>query len=220
VQAKADEWERELLSDPSEFQAWHESWGIKLSGDARTTEVLILQGSPRPAGNCSVMAGWAQEVAERAGISADVVYLDDLTIRACIGCYQCYNTGTCIFMDDMTGIIRALSGARVVIVCTPVYTNTVPGSLKIVLDRCQAYHALQVLNGHSSGKRGLLFSVAGRKGRENFTCVSRVVTAFMENIRIRPSGTVLIDDLDRIRDIRNAPGAEQQIKKAVENVLV
>jgi multimeric flavodoxin WrbA len=219
VQAKADEWERELLSGSSEFQAWHKSRAIKLSGDARTPEVLILQGSPRPAGNCSVMAGWAQAFAKDAGRTVDVIYLDDLTIRACIGCYQCYNTGTCIFEDDMTGIIRALSGARIVIICTPVYTNTVPGSLKIVLDRCQAYHALQVINGHSPGKKGLLFCLAGRKGRENFTCITRVIDAFMENIHIRPSGTVLIDDLDRIRDIRNVPGAEQQIKKAVEKVL-
>jgi len=219
VQAKTDEWERELQSNPSEFQAWHESKAIKLSGDTGTPEVLILQGSPRPAGNCSVMAGWAQAFAELAGRTADVVYLDDLTIRACIGCYQCYNTGTCIFEDDMTGIIRALSCARVVIICTPVYTNTVPGSLKIVFDRCQAYHAMQVLNGHYPRKKGLLFSVAGRKGQKNFTCITRVVDAFMENIHIRPSGKVLIDDLDRIRDIRNVAGAEQQIKKAVVKCL-
>lgn len=219
VQAKTDEWERELMSNPSEFVKWHEFRGIESSGDTRVPEVLILQGSPRAAGNCSVMAGWAQAMSERAGRTADVVYLDDLTIRACIGCYQCYNTGTCIFEDDMTGIIRTLSGARIVIICTPVYTNTVPGSLKIVLDRCQAYHALQVINGHSPGKKGLLFCVAGRKGRENFTCITRVIDAFMENIHIRPSGTVLIDDLDRIRDIRDVPGAEQQIKKAVEKVL-
>lgn len=219
MQAKADEWERELLSGTSEFQAWHERNAIKLSGDAGIPEVLILQGSPRPAGNCSIMAGWAQAFAVLAGRTAEVIYLDDLTIRACIGCYQCYNTGTCIFEDDMTGIIRALFGARVVIICTPVYTNTVPGSLKIVFDRCQAYHALQVLNDHSSGKKGLLFSVAGRKGSENFTCITRVVDAFMKNIHIRPSGTVLFDDLDRIRDIQNVPGAEQEIKQAVEKCL-
>ena len=219
VQAKADEWERELLSNPPEFQAWHESRGIGSYGDTPTSDVLILQGSPRPAGNCSVMAGWARDAAERAGRTAEVVYIDDLTIRACIGCYQCYNTGTCIFEDDMAGIIRALSAARVVIVCTPVYTNTVPGSLKIVFDRCQAYHAHQVRNGHSQGKTGLLFSVAGRKGGENFSCITRVVEAFMRNIHIRPSGKVLIDDLDRTGDIRNLPGIELQIREAVKSVV-
>lgn len=219
VQAKADEWERELLSNPPECKTSHESRGIGTSGEARTPDVLILQGSPRPAGNCSVMAGWARDAAAHAGKTAEVIYLDDLMIRACIGCYQCYNTGTCIFGDDMAGIIRALSAARVVIVCTPVYTNTVPGSLKVVFDRCQAYHAHQVLNGHSPGKKGLLFSVAGRKGGENFSCITKVVDAFMENIQIRPSGRVLIDDLDRTGDIRNFPGIELQIRNAVERVV-
>jgi multimeric flavodoxin WrbA len=120
----------------------------------------------------------------------------------------------------MTGIIRALSAARIVIICTPVYTNTVPGSLKMVLDRCQAYHAFQVLNGRPQRKKGLLFSVAGRKGQENFSCITRVVEAFMENIHIRPSGKVLIDDLDTVRDIRNIPGIALQIQNAVEQVLV
>ena len=119
----------------------------------------------------------------------------------------------------MTGIIRALSTARVVIVCTPVYTNTVPGSLKMVFDRCQAYHAHQVRTGHSQGTKGLLFSVAGRKGRENFSCITRVVEAFMENIHIRPSGNVLIDDLDRAGDVRTIPGIEVQIREAVESAL-
>ena len=137
-----------------------------------------------------------------------------------IGCYQCYNTGTCILKDDMTGIIRALSAARVVIVCTPVYTNTVPGSLKIVFDRCQAYHAYLMRNGHGAGKKGLLLSVAGRKGRENFSCVARVVDAWMENIHIRPSGKVLIDDLDRAGDVRTIPGVEVQIRETVEGVLL
>jgi len=165
------------------------------------------------------MAGWARNAAERAGRAAEVVYIDDLTIRACIGCYQCYNTGTCIFHDDMAGIIRALSAARVIIVCTPVYTNTVPGGLKILFDRCQAYHASMMRNGHSPGKKGLLFAVAGRKGREHFSCVARVVDAFMENIHIRPSGKVLIDDLDRAGDVRTMPGIDRQIEEAVEQVL-
>jgi multimeric flavodoxin WrbA len=219
AEAKADDWKRELLSNPSEFMAWHQSRRVSPMGDAGMPEVLILQGSPRPAGNCSMIAGWAQAVVKRAGKTVSVVYLDDLSMKACIGCYQCYNTGTCIFEDDMSGIIRALSAARVVIICTPVYTNTVPGSLKIVIDRCQAYHAHQVLKGHSQEKKGLLFSVAGRKGEENFTCIIRVVDAFMKNIRIRPCGKVLIDDMDRVRDIGSLEGIEVQIRNAVEKVL-
>ncbi|HOH80683.1 MAG TPA: flavodoxin family protein [Methanoregulaceae archaeon] len=219
IQARSDEWERELLSDPTRFLESREGWAIREPDDLPAHDVLIFQGSPRPAGNCSVLATWAQAEADRAERSARVVYLDDLTIRACIGCYQCYNTGTCIFEDDMTEIIRSISHARIIVVCTPVFTNTVPGSLKIMIDRCQAYHAEQALTGRKSWKTGVLFSVAGRQGQENFSCITRVIDAFLKNIHIKPVRSVFFDDLDRIGDIRNIPYAEEKVRDAMKKVL-
>lgn len=219
IQARSDEWERDLLSDPTRFLEPREERAIREPDDLPAHDVLILQGSPRPAGNCSVLATWAQAEADRAERSARVVYLDDLTIRACIGCYQCYNTGTCIFEDDMTEIIRSISHARIIVICTPVFTNTVPGSLKIMIDRCQAYHAEQALTGRKSGKTGLLFSVAGRQGQENFSCITRVIDAFLKNIHIKPVRSVFFDDLDRIGDIRNIPYAEEKVRDAMKKVL-
>lgn len=219
IQARSDEWERDLLSDPTRFLEPREERAIREPDDLPAHDVLILQGSPRPAGNCSVLATWAQAEADRAERSARVVYLDDLTIRACIGCYQCYNTGTCIFEDDMTEIIRSISHARIIVVCTPVFTNTVPGSLKIMIDRCQAYHAEQALTGRKSGKTGVLFSVAGRQGQENFSCITRVIDAFLKNIHIKPVRSVFFDDLDRIGDIRNIPYAEEKVRDAMKKVL-
>ena len=219
IQARSDEWERDLLSDPTRFLEPREERAIREPDDLPAHDVLILQGSPRPAGNCSVLATWAQAEADRAERSARVVYLDDLTIRACIGCYQCYNTGTCIFEDDMTEIIRSISHARIIVICTPVFTNTVPGSLKIMIDRCQAYHAEQALTGRKSGKTGLLFSVAGRQGQENFSCITRVIDAFLKNIHIKPVRSVLFDDLDRIGDIRNIPYAEEKVRDAMRKIL-
>ena len=218
IQARSDEWERDLLSDPTRFLE-REERAIREPDDLPAHDVLILQGSPRPAGNCSVLATWAQAEADRAERSARVVYLDDLTIRACIGCYQCYNTGTCIFEDDMTEIIRSISHARIIVICTPVFTNTVPGSLKIMIDRCQAYHAEQALTGRKSWKTGVLFSVAGRQGQENFSCITRVIDAFLKNIHIKPVRSVLFDDLDRIGDIRNIPYAEEKVRDAMKKVL-
>lgn len=219
IQARSDEWEKDLLSDPIRFLQSREGRVIREPDDVPAHDVLIFQGSPRPAGNCSVLATWAQAEAARAHRSVRVVYLDDLTIRACIGCYQCYNTGTCIFEDDMTGIIRSISHARIIVVCTPVFTNTVPGSLKIMIDRCQAYHAEQALTGRKPGKTGLLFSVAGRQGQENFSCITRVIDAFLKNIHIKPVRSVFFDDLDRIGNIRNIPYAEEKVRDAMKKVL-
>jgi multimeric flavodoxin WrbA len=120
----------------------------------------------------------------------------------------------------MGRLIGTIKGASLLVVCSPVYTNTVPGGLKLVIDRCQAYHAERVLSGGRTGQKGLLFSVAGRKGEENFTCITRDISAFLRNLGIEPVGEILVDRVDAIRDIRTIPGMEQNVKIKVKLHLV
>ena len=183
--------------------------------------VLILQGSPRPDGSCAVLAGWAAEAASSAGRPAEVVFVHDLEIRPCIGCYQCYNTGDCTFDDDMTPLASAIRAAALLVVCSPVYTNTVSAGLKAVIDRAQAIHAGEALREHGFTARqtGVLFATAGRKGLENFDCVRSVVRAFVANLGIHFRGEVLVDDLDAQRDLRVAPGLELRVRSTVISAL-
>ena len=215
---KADEWAHELAASPDVFSADHQRTLPERTA-IPAADVVVIQGSPRPDGNCGILASWAVEAAQAAGRTARVVYPHDLDIHFCTGCYQCYNTGTCVFEDDMTGIIDEIRGASLLVVCSPVYTNTVPGGLKLLIDRTQAYHAERVLSGGRTGQSGLVFSVAGRRGGSNFTCVTRVVSAFFENLGIRPAGELTVDSTDAIRDIRSRESVEQQAKDLVRQYL-
>jgi multimeric flavodoxin WrbA len=214
VRQRAAEWERALAADPVGFTASLEK--VREAGPpSGGVDAIIVQGSPRADGNCSILAGWAAEEVRALGRKARVVYLDDLSIHPCIGCYQCYNTGSCTFDDDMSDLLRDLGSAALLVICTPVYTNTVPGGLKIFIDRCQAFHAQRNLFSSIREQKGLLLSVAGRKGAENFTCITRVVIPFMRNLGITPSGEVLLDGIDRARDIRNLPGIREEVGRLV-----
>ena len=210
---KAAEWERDLATDPSGIFRNEPAEPVRRP-PGPATDLVIIQGSPRPDGNCGILTGWAAEAAKDAGRTSRVIYPHDLDIHCCIGCYQCYNTGTCVFDDDMRAIIDAVRGARLLIICSPVYTNTVPAGLKLVIDRMQAYHAERTLSGGRSGQKGILFSVAGRKGHDNFTCVTKVIIPFFRNLGIEPAGQVLIDSVDAIKDIRT-PGREDEVKGLV-----
>jgi multimeric flavodoxin WrbA len=119
----------------------------------------------------------------------------------------------------MTGIIADLRQAGLIVVCTPVYTSTVPAGLKLVIDRFQAFHAAIILEGDFRERRGLLLAVAGRTGDDNFTCVTRVVNDFMRNIRITPSGSVRVDGLDRKWDIRAVPGVEEKVRDLLRRTI-
>ncbi len=215
----ADEWERELRNNPMDFILNHQQ-RLPRRPAAPSSDLVVIQGSPRASGNCSILAGWAVEAARELGRTAQVIYPHDMDIRCCIGCYQCYNTGSCIFDDDMGSIIDAIRGTSLLVVCAPVYTNTVPGGLKLVIDRCLAYHAERVLAGGRTGQYGLIFSVAGRKGEENFACVTRVISAFLKNLDITPAGKILIDRIDSVKDIRTITGMEDTVRKKVKQYLV
>ncbi len=182
-------------------------------------DVVVIQGSPRVDGNSSVLASLAEAEARNLGMTVEVVYPDEMEIKACIGCYQCYNTGTCTFTDDMNGFFVMIRHAALVIVCSPVYTNTVPGGLKILIDRCLAFHAERVLTGRKPGAKGLLFAVAGRKGEANYICLLQVIGAFLAITGIEPVGRILVDGMDEIRDVRKVPGIGEQVRAAVQGAL-
>jgi multimeric flavodoxin WrbA len=213
-----DVWKRELTEDPAAF------FQSCKKPPARTVlpkiaDIVLIEGSPRSDGNCSILAEWAVNAAHARSKTVEVIYPHELMIHPCIGCYQCYNTGTCTFEDDMNGVIDAIRTCDLLIVCSPVYTNTVPGMLKVLIDRCQAYHAERMLFGGPTGQRGLLFAVAGRKGKENFTCVQHVVNPFMRNIGIRPSGECLVDGSDALRDICPLKNIRDNVEAIVNNAL-
>jgi multimeric flavodoxin WrbA len=216
---KMEEWARFLQEKPGLFREQHVRDGVLTEVPLVPADAVIIQGSPRPDGNCSILAGWAADAVREAGLAPRVVYLDDLVIHACIGCYRCYNSGECTFDDDMGGVLASLRGASLLVICSPVYTNTVPGGLKIFLDRCQAYHARRSLFDPDHPKQGVLLSVAGRKGKANFTCVTRVVSAFFRNLGIVPAREVLMDAIDQIRDVRAVAGFEEKVKDAVRESL-
>jgi len=218
VLEKADVWERELRNNPKNFSGTAPPVRAK-SSSMKSADIVIIQGSPRPDGNCGIISSWITEAACRAGKTFTIIYPHDLDIHCCIGCYQCYNTGTCVFDDDMIGIIDSIRSAHLIAICSPVYTNTVPSGLKLLIDRTQAYHAERILFGGSQGQRGLLFSVAGRKGENNFTCVSKVINSFFENHGIKPSGNIFVDRTDIIRDIRRRSDLEMKVKDLVSSQL-
>lgn len=214
---KSEEWEEHLTTETEEALISLLSSQTRPScvhGSLRTN-LVVIQASPRPDGNCSVLAGWAVEAARKSGRTAQVIFPDGLDIHPCIGCYQCYNTGTCTFSDDMDVIIDSLQHASLVVVCTPVYTGSVPGVLKLLIDRCQAWHAHRSLTGDTSSPSGQLMAVAGRKGMSNFRCVKEVIHSFSANLGIHEEEGIFIDNTDEIHDIRRITGLEEKVRGSI-----
>ncbi|WP_298667602.1 flavodoxin family protein [uncultured Methanofollis sp.] len=181
---------------------------------------VVLQGSPRQHGNSAILAGWTTDACRDAGLRCETLCPAEMRIEECTGCFRCYNAGRCVIDDDMVAIYRTLAAVGLVIVCTPVYAETVPAALKAVIDRCQAYRARRLLTGGESGRQaGILCAVSGQVGAENFVCVSRVAGSFFRLIGAEMLGEVLVDGADAVNDIRTVAGKEEGVRAELRALI-
>jgi multimeric flavodoxin WrbA/putative sterol carrier protein len=101
-------------------------------------KVLAINGSPNgPRGNTERILQPFLEGAREAGAETEVIYLRDLEIKPCIGCFTCWikTPGVCVHKDDMPQVIAKLAKAEMVVYATPLYVFTMSGLMKDMMDR-------------------------------------------------------------------------------------
>lgn len=100
---------------------------------------VILFGSPRKKGNTIQLAQSMMELLKKKGSHVRMLYLNDLNIRPCQGCYTCLTNGTCRINDDMKDIRKYILESDVIVYATPIYWFSPSAQLKLVMDRCIAF---------------------------------------------------------------------------------
>jgi len=101
-------------------------------------KILAINGSPRGAqGNTDVLIQAFLNGARAEGATTEVVYVADLDIHPCIGCFACWTRtpGVCIHKDDMPEMLQRVRQADILVLATPLYGNMVTGILKNFIDR-------------------------------------------------------------------------------------
>ncbi len=101
-------------------------------------KILAINGSPRgPRGNTDRILQPFLEGAQSAGAEVETVYLKDMDIRHCLGCFSCWTRtpGVCVHKDDMAAMLPRLRQADVIIYATPLYVFAVSGLMKDFMDR-------------------------------------------------------------------------------------
>ena len=104
-------------------------------------KVLILNGSPRPGGNTSILCDQIRQGVEEAGGEAEIIYLHGLDISPCDACDSCQDMDEidCILEDDMQMLYPKIRDAGALVYASPVYWFTVSAQLKIFMDRCYGF---------------------------------------------------------------------------------
>jgi len=100
-------------------------------------KIIILNGSPRKAGNTSALTAEFAKGAKEVGNIVTEFFLDDMNINGCKGCFGGGKNpnSPCVQKDDMEKIYPIYKESDVVVLATPLYYWTISGQLKTAFDR-------------------------------------------------------------------------------------
>lgn len=152
--------------------------------------IMLLNGAARKNGNTAKLIKAFRDGAESAGNKVREFYLQNMTIKGCLGCEHCSSAKKgqppCIQKDDMEEINRAFLYADVVVFASPVYFWTITGTLKTVTDRL--YAQLRSLGYGEFTRKSVLLMTAGGA---DYSQAVRWYETFERNLRWKNLGEVL-----------------------------
>ena len=98
-------------------------------------KVLMINGSPRNAGNTDFALKEMEKTFLAEGIEAEIVQIGNKDIRGCIACESCFKTGRCVFNDIVNDLAPKFEAADGLVIASPVYYASANATLIACLDR-------------------------------------------------------------------------------------
>ncbi len=133
-------------------------------------KIIGIVGSGRKNSNSRKLLENALGTLKQNGFETELIDVLDLNFSGCIECNECRKSGECALDDDLTPIYEKIAQADGIIISTPVYFYSLPGQIKLLIDRFQALWVRRyVLNIQPDRRRfGGLISIAGSNGNKVF----------------------------------------------------
>jgi hypothetical protein len=170
--------------------------------------ILGIYGSPRPAGNTSLLLDHLLAGAEAAGGRIYRLYLKDLEFSPCIACGQCQQSGQCQFKDSIGPAQQLLRTCAAAVLAFPVYFYGPPALVKAFIDRAQAcFQAQSLRRSQSCGPeppergRGYLLSAGGSGGEKLFAPSELICRYFFAALDMGYGGGMFFRRLDSAGEV-------------------
>jgi multimeric flavodoxin WrbA len=161
------------------------------TGESRIPrKILSIQAAPRGRrGATEAIAGSFVEGMEAAGTSVNKVYLADLDVKMCKGCFKCWKGphSKCDIDDDLASLLVSIPSYDLLVISTPLYVDGVPGILKNLIDRSMILNHPSVIcrdgfylhpSLHERLPNMVLVSVCALPGNKNF----RLLADYMQSV--------------------------------------
>ena len=101
-------------------------------------KILVFNGSPKKERSdvMHITRAFLEGMKECGEQEISVIHAVEKHIEYCTGCFTCmHNGGTCIYNDDMRGILERILESDLLIFSFPLYCYGMPAPLKAIIDR-------------------------------------------------------------------------------------
>lgn len=99
-------------------------------------KLAILIASERKNGNSELLGRYLNQLTNAQASESELIFLKDYAITQCQGCMSCvFKNIKCKLEDDLYKLADKITNADGIILIAPTYVLTIPGKLKMFLDR-------------------------------------------------------------------------------------
>ena len=99
------------------------------------SKVILLNGSPHANGCTATALKEMIKVFQEEGIETELIHVGNKSIRGCISCNRCSETGKCVFDDLVNEVAPKFAEADGLVVGSPVYYAGPNGTILSFMDR-------------------------------------------------------------------------------------
>ncbi len=118
-------------------------------------QITALLGSAKKKGNTATVLGWVEEELKSMGHDVERIYLNNKSIKGCLGCAKCRENPdeiACVQKDDAIDIMGQMILSDVVLFASPIYFWGFSAQIKALIDRGYSL----VTNYHKPGQTSLM----------------------------------------------------------------
>ena len=101
-------------------------------------KIMVINGSPKRdnSDTMHITRAFLEGMNEAAPQEVNIIHTVGKHIEYCTGCFSCMrNGGTCVYDDDMKGILEEILDSDLLLFSYPLYCYGMPASLKALMDR-------------------------------------------------------------------------------------
>lgn len=98
-------------------------------------QILVIQGGGRPKGNTAQLVASFAKGAEHAGHSVEIISLNKIEVKGCLGCNACRYGKPCVQKDSFNDLVPKIKSADCIVLASPLLFWTISSKLKAFIER-------------------------------------------------------------------------------------